>query len=340
VKYQKATLERAMAEHIHDVRLKAVFSTLWPYLGLPPSRLSFIYWSAMLMSFLEEGAFYCRESFQKLADAYVEALQKHGGELLLNNRVRRILVKNAQATGVQLENGQKIRASIVISNADAQETFAELVNPRALPSQYQRKLARLKPSLSAFVVYMATKLDLKSMGAGHEMFFYRSWNHEQCFQTMMEGKPAGIVISIPSLVDPSLAPPGEQVLSVITLIPYDLAVSWRKEKSRYAELLLSEVESVFPGLRENLTFAEGASPRTMERYTLNLTGAIYGWEPSPGQVGRNRLSPETPVHGLYLSGHWTRPGGGIYAVTMSGAMVAQRILGLNNLQDLFQSLSN
>jgi len=76
----------------------------------------------------------------------------------------------------------------------------------------------------------------------------------------------------------------------------------------------------------------------MERYTLNLTGSIYGWEVSPQQVGRGRLHHRTPIKGLYLSGHWTQPGGGIYAVTMSGIQTAQMILGYRTYQRLFEEL--
>jgi phytoene dehydrogenase-like protein len=101
---------------------------------------------------------------------------------------------------------------------------------------------------------------------------------------------------------------------------------------------MDELEKLFPGLRNHITFAEGATPRTMERYTLNLTGAIYGWEVSPEQVGRGRLSHKTPVHGLYLSGHWTQPGGGIYAVIASGTQTARIILGYENTETLVSGL--
>lgn len=58
---------------------------------------------------------------------------------------------------------------------------------------------------------------------------------------------------------------------------------------RYADRLLEELEAVFPGVRDHVTFSEGASPRTMERYALNLTGAIYGWEGPPDRSRSGRL---------------------------------------------------
>jgi prolycopene isomerase len=339
-RYHKATLADVMDEHLADSRLKASFAALWPYLGLPPSRLSFIYWSVMLQSYLEEGAFYCQGSFQRLADAFVEGLVKHGGELLLGSQVRRILIKDGRVTGVMLENGQRIQAPVVISNADARQTFEELIDVDKLPGRFVKHLRRMAPSLSAFVVYLATGIDLRQLDAQHEMFLYRSWDHDETYRKILAGQPSGITITVPTLVDPSLAPVGEHLVTATTLIPYEMAASWRKEKARYADLLLEELDAVLPGLRRHLTFAEGASPRTMERYTLNLTGAIYGWAASPTQVGRKRLAHQTPIRGLYLSGHWTQPGGGIYGVVASGLQTAHIVLGYKTVADFLDALQS
>jgi prolycopene isomerase len=334
-KYRNSTLQEVMDRFLSNPEAKAFFATLWPYLGLPPSRLSFVYWSAMLMSYIEEGAFYCRGTFQNLANALVEGIRKHNGEVLLLSRVRRILIENGKVGGVVLENGQRIRAPIVISNADARQTFEELVGLKELPGHFVKKLQKMKPSLSAFVLFLATDLDLRKLGASHEMFLYKSWNHDETYKLTLEGVPAGIGVDVPTLIDPSLAPPGEHIIIATCLIPYEVGASWREEKTKYSQLIMDELEKLFPGLKSHTTFAEGASPRTMERYTLNLTGAIYGWEVSPRQVGVGRLSHRTPIEGLYLSGHWTQPGGGVYGVIVSGIQTAQMIIGD---RDLFKDL--
>jgi len=340
VKYSNATLEQVMSKHTRDEKLKAVFSTLWPYLGLPPSRLSFLYWSVMLMSYLEEGAYYCKGTFQNFANAFVTSLQNSGGELMLHSRVERILMKQGKVTGVKLENGEEIKAPTVVSNVDATQTFEEMVGEKKLPGSYLKKLRRMKPSLSAFVIYLATDLDLKQLGAKHEMFYYDSWDHEEAYNSMTRGEVSGssLIVNSPTLTDPSLAPQGKSLMSITSLMPYDIGASWREEKEKYAEKLMERMESKFPGLGKHTLMMEGATPRTMERYTLNLTGAIYGWEVSPRQVGRNRLGHKTPIGGLYLSGHWTQPGGGIYGVTVSGIQTAQMILGYKDIGDLFEDL--
>ena len=271
----------------------------------------------MLMSYLEDGAYYCRGTWQNLALALAEAIRRGDGEVLLSTQVRRILVDRRGVAGVLLQNGQTIRASTVISNADASETFEELVGAPHLPARFLRKLRGMKPSLSAFVLFLATDLDLKALGARHQMIRYNTWDHEAAYRSTLTGVPAGIGVDSPTLIDPTLAPPGHHLVIATSLIPYDVGASWREEKAKYSERMMDELEAMFPGLRAHTKMVEGASPRTMERYTLNLSGAIYGWEASPDQVGPGRLSHRTLIEGLFLSGHWTQPGGGIYAVALS-----------------------
>ena len=127
LRYRRATLAKVLDHHVEAPRLKAQLGALWPYLGLPPSRVSFLYYATMLMSYVADGAFYCRGSFQRFADALAASVTERGGELLLRSPVRRIRVEGGRAAGVQLENGQVIAAPRVLSNADALQTVEELV---------------------------------------------------------------------------------------------------------------------------------------------------------------------------------------------------------------------
>jgi prolycopene isomerase len=328
VRYHRATLGKVMDEQLSDPRLKALFATLWPYLGLPPSRVSFLYWATMLMSYVADGAYYCEGGFQRLADALVHALEAEGSELLLKSTVRRITIENGRACGVVLDNGQRVAAPVVVSNADARQTFEELVTAEHLPAGFLTKLRRMRPSVSAFVVYAAASLDPRGYRAAHENFLYTHWEHDRHYADVCRGTPSWLSVTVPTLVDPALAPPGEHLFVLTTLLSADPARSWRTGKQALVEHMLQGVEARFPGFRRQLRFCEGASPRTMERYTLNQGGAIYGWDLAPDQVGPGRLPSSAPVEGLFLVGHWTRPGGGVYGVMTSGVDVARRISGI------------
>ena len=111
-----------------------------------------------------------------------------------------------------------------------------------------------------------------------------------------------------------------------TLLPYGDAHKWRSNKEQMLDRLIDRADRYFVGLKENIVFAETGTPRTMERYTRNSGGALYGWELSPSQVGPGRLENVTPVEGLHFTGHWTQPGGGIYGVVSSGIRTARSAL--------------
>ena len=334
LRYRRATLAQVLADRIADPAARAALAALWPYLGLPPGRVSFLYFASMLMSYVADGTFYCRGTFQTLAEALVEALVARGGELTLRSTVRRILVEDGRAAGVVLENGQRVRAPLVVSNADARQTVEELVGAQHFPRRYRQRLATSSASISAFVVYAATSRDLARDDLAHETFLYAGPDHEAAHASGLVGDPAWLSITAPSLLDPGLAPPGEQLLVLTTLVAARAAGRWRDAKPVLEEALLKRLSRRLPGLARELRFVESATPRTFERYTRNGDGALYGFDVTPAQVGPGRLDNETPLPGLLLAGHWTRPGGGVVGVVRSGLRAARVALGLSRESEL------
>jgi all-trans-retinol 13,14-reductase len=338
IRYRRATLGQVLGEFLQDPRLRGIYASLWPYLGLPPSRLSFLAWATMYAGYTYEGGYYCRGTFQAYADALAASLARNGGELLLGASVRRISVDHGRVTGIVLENGQRIRAQTVVSNADARQTAELLIGAEHLPAEYRQSLDRLSPSLSLFVVYLATDLALERLAPAHESFFYESFDHEDCYARTREGRPDWFSATVPTLADPALAPPGQHILLLTTLCPFQVGASWREAKAPFQEALLDKAERRFPGLAGRLLQVEAGSPRTLERYTLNTQGAAYGWDPTPDQVGPNRPAVQGPLEGLFYAGHWTRPGGGVAGVSVSGVLAAQAVLNVPRRRDFWELL--
>ncbi len=338
LRWRRATLADAMDKFLRDERLKSVYASLWPYLGLPPSKLSFLYWAVMMAGYTYEGGFYCRGSFQKYADRLAAGLERYGGELLLNASVRRICVERGRASGVMLENGQIIRAEAVISNADAWQTGELLIGRNHLPGDYWNSLERLSLSISLFVVYLATDLDLAREALAHESFFFPSFDHEANYRQAMDGHFNSFSATLPTLADVSLAPAGQHLLLLTALCPYSVGESWRKAKQCFQQRLLEQAERRFAGLNGHLLLVESGSPRTLERYTLNRHGAAYGWAPTPDQIGPSRPGVRGPLPGLYHAGHWTRPGGGVAGVSISGMLAAQAVLDIPRQEDFWTLL--
>jgi len=335
--YRRATLAKVLDDHIDSPKLKAMLGTLWPYLGLPPSRVSFLYFATMLMTYVADGAYYCRGSFQRFADALADAVTENGGEVLLRSPVRRITVADGRACGIVLENGQRIESDLVVSNADANQTIRDLVGPQEFPSNYLKRLGDMKPSLSAIVAYIASDLQLQGGDIAHESFLFPSFDHDDAFATCATGEPSWASVTVPTLADPGLAPSGEHLLILTSLVRND-ALHWRESKQAAARGLIRIAERHLPGLERSIRFLDVGTPRTMERYTRNSDGAIYGWEVSPAQVGPGRLGMKTPVDQLYLVGHWTHPGGGVNGVVWSGVQAARTILGFEHESELWDSI--
>lgn len=324
-RYRRTSLADALDEFLSDPRLKSVCASLWPYLGLPPARLSFLYWACMMAGYTYEGGYYCRGSFQTYADQLADAVTRHGGEVLLNASVRRILVEQGRVAGVALENGQLIRAASVVSNADAGQTAELLIGGEHLPKRHFDRLAQLTPSTSIFVSYVATDMALPAHA--HESFFFNSFDHEAAYATNQRGEFDWFSATLPSLTDPSLAPAGQHIMLLTTLCPFDIGSSWRQAKKPFEQRLLAKAERQFPGLRDHLLLVESGTPRTLERYTLNRQGAAYGFAASPEQIGPNRPGVRGVLPGLFHAGHWTRPGGGIAGVSISALLAAEAVLG-------------
>jgi prolycopene isomerase len=330
-KYRNLTISQTVDEHIADPRARAFITTSWPYLGLPPDELSFFSWSGMIMSMLDDSPFYSRGSFQRPADAFVTALTRAGGEFVPGTTVEKILVEDGKAAGVRLAGGRVCRAPIVVSNIDARQTNEELVGPEHLPAAFLRNFRRLRPSLSAVVIYAATSVDLRAQHAAHETFVNKHWDHAETYRDVLAGRPGGMWVNVPSLIDPSLAPAGHHVVIMTSLAPFDIGKPWKDEKSRYTDALVGEIDSVFPGFKDNITHLETATPETLAHYARNSEGALYGWANTASQAGTKRPSRHSPIPGLYLAGHWSQPGSGSFRAVYSGLLVSSEIQGYEGL---------
>ena len=322
--HRSLTLGEVLDRHITDSKLRLLCAAQWPYHGLGPGELAFFPYAQVVMNQLE-GNWYPRGGFQSVVDGLAAAVTKHGGEIIVGNGAQRILVEDGAVVGVQLDQGGDVRTPLVVSNADAHHTFAELVGEDHLPKPFLRRLARMQPSLSAFVLFLATTLDVAEATHVHEIFLNRRWDQDESYRDVLEGRPGGMWVTAPTVADPSLAPEGEHLVIVSAIARYDVDPGWSDRREAFAEELLDEAEAVYPGLRDHVTFAENGTPETLRAFSGNEGGAAYGWANTPQQAVK-RLPLDTPIRGLFLAGHWSRPGSSYFRCFTSGVQVSQFIL--------------
>lgn len=316
LRYANSSLSTVLDAHLSDPRLKAVCSALWPYVGSPPSRASFLTWAGMMASYLEEGAFYCLGGFQRLADAVATSLVENGGELALNCRVKGILINERKVDGVELEDGRSVKSPIVISNIDVLQTLSELIPASARPHRYLRKIGKMTLTPFAAKMYLGTDLDVSSLGVTHENALYTSWDLEETSRDKIsDGLPAPFV-TVPTLTDKSLAPPDKHIVILTTFVgPAAISNTDCNPDSAIFRMILEKGEMVLPGLGDHITDHGGCA----------ILGPVYGWEATPRQSGAFRPGHITPIPGLYLCGQWSQPGHGIWTVALSGIRTARII---------------
>jgi carotene isomerase len=247
-----------------------------------------------------------------LVDALVRGLERFGGTLRLSSHVAEICLSSGRATGVRLKNGEVIPAKIVISNASLWDTYANL-----LPSQYQGQNLRT-PMVDSF---MHLHLGIDSQGleglSGHHVVI----------GSKELGDPGNTcMISIPSVWDSSLAPPGHHAVHVYSLEPF---AAWQRD-SNYAQRKLERaaplyqaLERVIPDLRSRIVLDLIGTPLTHARYLRRYRGT-YG----PARMAEIGKFPGlgTPIPGLYRVGDSTLPGIGVPAVVASAILCVNALV--------------
>ncbi|MBC7326463.1 MAG: NAD(P)/FAD-dependent oxidoreductase [Moorella sp. (in: Bacteria)] len=311
--WMQKSFQEVLDTYFQNRELKAFLSVLTAYLGAGAKDLNADA-MAIIFGYYFDGGYYPRGGSQRLADTLAGVIGRHGGEIRTGCLVEQILLENGAVYGVAA-GGKEYRSRIVVSNANAKNTFFSLVGKEHLPDWFTAYLGTLKESVSAFMVYLGVEMNL----AGYSPLL----------KVIKDEGGVGIVIS--SNLDPSLAPPGKASVHLITLLPAG-ADDWpgeeeeyRQKKKEFAEKLISLAEQAIPGLSRHVAVTDAATPRTFARYSLNPKGCIYGFEQSRHAPPRPYF--KTPVKGLYLAGASTFPGGGIEAVVISGIIAANDITG-------------
>jgi phytoene dehydrogenase-like protein len=287
---------------------------------------------------------YVRGGMGGLTQALAAVARDLRADIRCDAEVARILVQDGRAVGVALESGDELYAPIVASNADARVTFLRLLDRSALPEAFVADVERISyasaslkinvalAELPSFRVVPGTAPGPQHRGTIHicpdQDYIERAFDHAKY------GRPSAepvLECTIPSVVDPTVAPPGRHLMSMfVQYAPYELRDgSWDDQREAFADRCFDVVNEYAPNFKDAVLDRQVLTPLDLER-VFNLTGGnIFQGAMTPGQLFAFRPVPgyagyETPLGGLYLCGAAAHPGGGVMGTP--GLNAAREIL--------------
>ncbi len=280
-------------------------------------------------------------SDSQLGHALRKAAAASGASFRLNASVRKILVEKSRAYGVEMADGEKIKAPLVISNADPRSTLLDLVGAPELDAMFAQRVSQIRGAgdvaklhlaltgLPEFTGLAGADLEHRLIVAPTMMYVERAFNpakYGECSDNPV------LEITIPSLQNKSLAPAGHHVMAVnVTFAPYNLEGGWEKAKDQFASKVIDQLCRYAPNLKSLIANQELLTPQDIEREYHVREGHWHHGEMTIHQSFMMRplygaAQYDTPIDGLFLCGAGTHPGGGLTG--QPGHNAAQRILAM------------
>ena len=280
-----------------------------------------------------DGAFrswgFARGGTGAISEAIASAAREAGVTIRCKARVGAILQKDGRASGVALANGDEIDAKVVVSSLDPRQTFLRLLSEDALPSSFRDQVRRYKLRGSSGKVNLALDglPDFSCLpGPGAHLHGaisispsvdYMERAYDQAKYGEFSSRPY-IDMVIPSLTDPSVAPPGKHILSCfVQYAPYKLREgTWDEKREAFGDAVVDTISEYAPNLKKLILHRQVLTPLDLEREFGLTEGNIFQGELSLEQLFFLRPVPgwaryRTPIKGLYMCGSATHPGGGI-----------------------------
>nr|WP_306441589.1 carotenoid isomerase [Halomicronema hongdechloris] len=311
--------------HLHDPELlRFIDMECYCWSVVPADRTPLINAGMVFSDRHYGGVNYPKGGVGSIAQALTQGLIQVGGQIRYRSRVTEILTEAGRAVGVRTASGEVYRARRIISNATRWDTFGSLLRHQPLPAAERRWQRRYQKSPSFLSLHLGIDADILPANVDCHHILLEDWQ-------AMAASGGTLFVSIPTGLDPSLAPPGRHILHAFTpswlsqwqgLAPSEYQV----QKTQAADALIARLESLFPGLSQAVELKEIGTPRSHRRF-LGRCDGTYGPIPRGKPWGLLGMPfNRTAVPGLYCVGDSTFPGQGLNAVAFSGFACAHRVL--------------
>jgi len=265
---------------------------------------------------------------QTMVDAVMGVVLENGGKISTNTTVKRIIVENGQATGVELANGRIEPADLVLASGGMKELFFDLVGREYLPVELVEQIEANRLMESVLMVQLGIDFDPTPYQPAALCYYYKTQDLENAVKRLRtgdyhEGKD-GFLIYVPSLHSPILAPAGKYAVTVYTVAPDRFAEgNWADRKEELADKLVAEAEAHIPGLRMHTLTRLILTPEEFRQRTHQAHHSFGG---VPPVIGNKPPAHRTPIAGLWFIGAQSESGGGVLNVMTGARKVVHRIM--------------
>ncbi|HMQ33553.1 MAG TPA: phytoene desaturase [Chloroflexaceae bacterium] len=318
-----------VAQFIKDDFLRRCFSFHPLFIGGNPFNASSIY---AMVHYLERewGVYYAVGGTGAIIAAMARLFTELGGELHLGAPVREIVIEGRRAVGVRLGDGSVRRCDAVVSNADVAYTYHRLVPAQHRRVFTDRRLRRMRHSMSLVVIYLGTR---RRYDDGrllrHNIIFGERYKGllADIFERKRLADDFSLYLHIPSLDDPSFAPPGGESFYVLAPVPNLAArIDWASQARPYRDAIVRFLEERYmPGLSDAIVVEAMVDPRHFATRQNSYLGAAFALEPTLTQSAWFRPHNRSEeFDNLYFVGAGTHPGAGLPGV-LSSAIIAERM---------------
>lgn len=334
-----------VSRFFRDPHLRTVFSFHPLFIGGNPFRASAIY---SIVPYLERqgGVWFARGGMYTLVQAMHALFERLGGHTRLSTGVAQVLVDETtrRATGVQLDNGESLRAEAVVLNADVATAYMRLVPARYRRIMTDRRVQRYRYSMSCFLLYLG--LDRQYPQLLHHTIIMAA-RYRGLIGDIFDGQglppDMSLYLHAPTKTDPTMAPAGGESLYVLVPVPHlGRGIDWNQEAQPFRDRIVRFLEHDFglTGLQDAIQFEHRFTPLDFQDDLSSFLGSAFSIEPTLTQSAYFRphnLSED--IDGMYVVGAGTHPGAGLPGVLLSAKIttnlvneaLAQRI-GLASLE--------
>lgn len=304
LKLKKITIENFLSM-FHNQDLREILFQMFPVRNMPALMVVM-----PLAFFNNHGGGYPMGGSLHFARVVEERYISLGGKINYSQKIKKIMVENNKAVGIETENGKSIAVDIIISACDGRSTIYNMLEGKYLTPE----MKKMYENSSLWPPIISISLGVKRDLSGEVEI--------NCFKldnpVLIGGKKCDWIGYFHFCHDPAFAPSGKSVIKMQIESDYDYWKSlymdkqkYREEKEKVLEICIKELEKKLPGITKQVETTDVATPVTWERYTGNWRASYQGWLPTIELVGKF-LPKELPgLRNFYMTGQWTFPGGGV-----------------------------